>query len=172
AAENRPGDHKSFGDLDAEILSVAIIDASGREANSFIPGDSVTVVLKGVCRRPLDHLNVGLRIRNKEGVKMYSWGSLNQDMAIWAGLRSGPVFWDRRFEAGEAFEVRFDFACALGVNLYEVQAAVSYEEDRYYRGQRILHWKDEAAFFHVTQRFEEYYFGGATDMRMVASYHG
>jgi lipopolysaccharide transport system ATP-binding protein len=161
---------KSFGDREAEILSVRVLDALGHEATSFVPGDQVSIALKGVCHRALQRLNVGLRIRNKEGVKMYSWGSLNQDMAIWAGLRSGEVFWDREFQAGEGFEVRFDFECALGVNFYEVQTSVSFEEDRYYRGQRILHWKDEAAFFHVTQRFQEYYFGGVTDMRMVASY--
>lgn len=146
--------------------------ADGAEAGSFVPGDRITVVVAGVCHKPMDKLNVGLRIRNKQGVKMYSWGSLNQDMAVWAGLREAPVFWERHFAAGEPFEVRFDFECALGVNLYEVQASVSHEEDRYYRGQRILHWKDEAAFFHVTQKFQEYYFGGVTDMRMVATYHG
>ena len=163
-------DGKSFGDLQAEVLSVEVLDASGKPAGTFVPGDRAVIVLRGVCHQALDRLNVGLRIRNKEGIKMYSWGSLNQDMAIWAGLRAGPVFWERRFAAGEAFEVRFEFECRLGVNFYEVQASISLEEDRYYRGQRILHWKDEAAFFHVTQRFEEYYFGGVTDMRMEAVY--
>ena len=172
AAAAQAPDDKSFGDREAEILGVAVLDAEGKEAGTFVPGDKVSIVVKGVCHRELEKLNVGLRIRNREGVKIYSWGSLNQDMAIWAGLRSGDVFWDRRFAAGEAFEVRFDFECALGVNFYEVQASVSFEEDRYYRGQRILHWRDEAALFHVTQRFQEYYFGGVTDMRMVATYHG
>ena len=165
-------DGKSFGDREAEILEVRVLDAAGAEANSFVPGDRVAILVKGVCHRALDRLNVGLRIRNKEGVKMYSWGSLNQDMAIWAGLRAGDVFWERHFAAGQPFEVRFDFECAFGVNFYEVQAAVSFEEDRFYRGQRMLHWKDEAAFFHVTQKFQEYYFGGVMDMRMVATYLG
>jgi len=172
AAAAAGNDSKSFGDREAEVLEVKVLDASGAEANSFVPGDRVAIVVKGVCHRALDRLNVGLRIRNKEGVKMYSWGSLNQDMAIWAGLRSGEVFWERRFAAGQPFDVRFDFECAFGVNFYEVQAAVSFEEDRYYRGQRMLHWKDEAAFFHVTQKFQEYYFGGVMDMRMVATYLG
>jgi lipopolysaccharide transport system ATP-binding protein len=172
AAPSSDADAKSFGDRDAEIESVKVLDAAGSEANSFVPGDRVAIVVNGTCHRALDRLNVGLRIRNKEGVKIYSWGSLNQDMAIWAGLRSGSVFWDRHFAAGERFEVRFDFECALGVNFYEVQAAVSFEEDRVYRGQRILHWRDEAAFFHVPQKFQEYYFGGVMDMRMVATYLG
>src|SRR5688572_1669761 len=93
---------KSFGDRDAEILDVKVLDASGAEANSFVPGDRVAILVKGVCHRALDRLNVGLRIRNKEGVKMYSWGSLNQDMAIWAGLREGEVFWERHFAANQA----------------------------------------------------------------------
>lgn len=172
AAAPTATDPKSFGDLEAEVLSVRILDADGNEASSFVPGDRVAIVMNVVCHRELEHLNVGLRIRNKEGVKMYSWGSLNQDMAIWAGLRDGPVFWDRRIAAGERLEVRFEFDCSLGVNLYEVQACVSFEEDRFYRGQRILHWKDEAAFFHVTQKYQEYYFGGVADLRMVANYLG
>ena len=31
----------------------------------------------------MNHLNVGVRIRSKEGIKMYSWGTLNQDISIW-----------------------------------------------------------------------------------------
>ena len=172
AAAAGEGDAKSFGDRDAEVLGVRILDAQGREANSFVPGDAVRIEMSCVCHREIDRLNAGLRIRNKEGVKMYSWGTLNQDIATWAGLRTGPVFWERQFKAGEKFTVNFDFPCHLGVNFYEVQASLSFEEDRYYRGQRILHWRDEAAFFHVTQRYAEYYFGGVADMRMVAGFDG
>ena len=68
--------------------------------------------------------------------------------------------------------VDFECICNLGVNLYEVQAAVSEERDRSYNAQRILHWRDEAAFFQVLMVRQEYFFGGACDMRMTARVRG
>ncbi|MBX3717816.1 MAG: ABC transporter ATP-binding protein [Burkholderiales bacterium] len=163
---------RAYGDLDAEVLGVRITDASGAECNAFHPGDRVNVAVRVRCHRDLTRLNVGLRLRNKEGVKIYSWGTLNQDMAVAAGLSAGDDFWSRRFAAGEEFEVGFGFDCALGTNFYEVQASVSEEGDRFYGAQRMLHWVDEAAFFHVTQRFREYFFGGVADLRMEARLPG
>lgn len=161
-------DERSYGDLDAQVLSVRIEDGAGNGCNAFHPGDPVLIRVRVRCNRDLVHLNVGLRLRNKEGVKIYSWGTLNQDMSIGAGLAPGEVFWERRFAAGEEFEVCFSFDCRLGTNFYEVQAAVSEEGDLYYGAQRMLHWIDEAAFFHVTQRVREYFFGGVADLRMTA----
>lgn len=130
---------------------------------------------------------------------MYSWGTLNQDIAIWSGkaevdvpgdpnalndqagdphgehqsktpLGSQPprVFWDRTFAAGTRHTVEFVCECSLGANFYEVQAAVSQEHDRHYNDQRMLHWKDEAAFFQVLVNKHEYFFGGVCDLRMTA----
>jgi lipopolysaccharide transport system ATP-binding protein len=176
-AEARPrtqaaqaSDDKSFGDRDAQVLAVQVLDSTGQESNAFHPGDRIAIAVRVRCNRDLGHLNVGLRLRNKEGVKVYSWGTLNQDMSISAGLAQGPVFWERPFKAGEEFEVRFDFDCHLGANFYEVQASVSEEGDRFYGAQRMLHWQDEAAFFHVTQRYREYFFGGVADLRMSANF--
>jgi lipopolysaccharide transport system ATP-binding protein len=125
-----------------------------------------------VCavNQEIDRLNVGIRLRNKEGIKVYSWGTLNQDIAIWAGHAQGPVFWERRFQATQTVRVLIEGPCRLGPNLYEVQASVSWEGDRYYGAQRILHWRDEAAFFHVNIRPREYFFGGVCDLTMKALY--
>jgi lipopolysaccharide transport system ATP-binding protein len=124
--------------------------------------------VEGVSRIDTDHINVAVRIRNREGIKIYSWGTLNQDMQILDGLATGDVFWHRRLTPGERFEVWFECDCALGSNFYEVQAAISYEGSPDYLAQRILHWKDEAAFFQALVRQEGYFFGGLTDMRMAA----
>ena len=158
----------SFGDRAAEILSVAINDAEGRPCSLFYPDQRVRVRVQGVAHQSLEHLNVALRIRNKEGVKMYSWGTLNQDMHILAGLAEGEIFWRRRFAAGERFDVTFDWICGLGANLYEVQASISHEGKPYYSEQRMLHWCDEATFFSVALMEREYHFGGAVDLRMRA----
>jgi len=158
----------SFGDFDAEIVDVKVLNASGVEASIFYPSDPMVLHVRVVVHKDLTHLNIAVRIRSKEGIKIYSWGTLNQDIAIWSGHTEGKVFWDRSFKAGETISVDFECDCHLGVNLYEVQAAVSEEKDRFYNAQRMLHWRDEAAFFQVFMANQEYFFGGLSDMRMRA----
>lgn len=158
----------SFGDLDAQVIATQVLDSSGAECRAFFAGDAIRIVIQVQVHRPLTRLNVGLRIRDKQGVKIYSWGTLNQDIAIWAGRATGAAFWERQFSAGERVTVEFSCRCDLGMNLYEVQAAVSEEPDRYYGAQRMLHWRDEAAFFQVFVTPREHFFGGVCDLRMSA----
>jgi lipopolysaccharide transport system ATP-binding protein len=172
AAETSRSAALSFGDMHAEVVKVELFNAAGEPASHFDPRDTVSIVIECVAHCDIEHLNVGLRIRNKEGVKMYSWGTLNQDMAIRAGLRDGPMFWNRNFKAGHHFTVRFAFLCGLGPNLYEIQATVAQEGKPYYAEQRMLHWVDEAAFFTVTTKADEYHFGGVLDLRMQAEFEG
>lgn len=168
AADAKRSGRMSFGDREAEVVEVRVLNEDRTTANVFYPQDRVRVEVDCVTHCALDQLNVSLRLRNKEGVKLYSWGTLNQDMAILAGRQVGDVFWRRRFDAGERFTVVFEWTCGLGANLYEVQAAISREGRPYYAEQRMLHWRDEAAFFHVTLLQREYHFGGAVDLRMHA----
>lgn len=161
-------DGLSFGDLDCVITSVRIFDGDGTECAYFLPGDAVRIEVTATARLDLDKLNVNVRIRNKEGVKMYSWGTLNQDIASWAGGCDEPVMWSRNFAAKETFVVDFEFECRLGMNFYEVQVSVSEELDKYQGAQRMLHWRDEAAFFQVGVRPKEYTFGGVADLKMKA----
>ncbi|MBS0197418.1 MAG: ABC transporter ATP-binding protein [Planctomycetes bacterium] len=159
----------SFGTCDAEVIGVRVCDASGRPASVFKPGEELRIRLECVVHKRMQHLNFGIRIRNKQGVKMYSWGTLNQDISIWSGRQSGEVTWDRWFEAGERVTVELSAPCTLGSNFYEVQAHVSEERDRFYRDQNMLHWIDEAAFFQVVIHQDDYFFGGAIDLQMRAS---
>jgi lipopolysaccharide transport system ATP-binding protein len=91
-------------------------------------------------------------------------------MTVSARNIDAPIFWKQRFEEGDTFQVVLDCACDLGENLYEVQAAVSFEETMNYMSQRMLHWVDEAAFFQVLMKRDEYFFGGVVDLRMSASW--
>lgn len=159
----------SFGDLDAEVLDVTLLNAKGESCSHFDPRDKVTVIVHCRAHADLTHLNVGLRIRNKEGVKIYSWGTLNQDMAIRSKIKKeGEVFWEKYFEKEDEFEVRFEFTCGLGPNLYEIQASITEEGKPYYAEQRMIHWIDEAAFFTVTSEPQSYHFGGVVDLRMIS----
>jgi len=91
-------------------------------------------------------------------------------MARMAAGGDAPLFWNRTVAAGEAFSIELACRCRLGVNLYEVQAAVSLEETPDYMTQRMLHWLDEAAFFQVLMKTDEYFFGGVADLEMEATW--
>ncbi|MBB5020520.1 lipopolysaccharide transport system ATP-binding protein [Chitinivorax tropicus] len=163
-------DQLSFGDGGIEVTSVKTFNRDNEPCSVFYPGDVIRIHVECVSHLETDCINVSVRIRNREGVKIYSWGTLNQDMQILAGLREGDVFWKRRIHVGERFDVRLECDCTLGPNLYEIQAAVSYEGRPDYTAQRLLHWKDEAAFFQTLIRQDEYFFGGLSDLRMVAKW--
>lgn len=160
----------SFGDGGVKIMSVETLDAGGQACSVFYPGDVLRIRITCASQVTSDRLNVAVRLRNKEGVKVYSWGTLNQDIRVLACASDAPVFWRRVVQAGEVFQVVLQCDCALGANLYEVQAAISFEDTPDYHSQRMLHWIDEAAFFQVLMRNDEYFFGGVADLRMAASW--
>lgn len=157
-----------FGDKDAMITDVEVCDNYGKPANVFYPGDTININLKCKIFKKITNLNIGVRIRNKTGVKIYSWGSLNQDISIWSGRLGGKDFWSEELLSGTILNVQFKFECTLGVDLYEIQTYVTQESDKYFREQRMLHWVDEAAHFQVNVKYQEYFFGGTSDLRMKA----
>lgn len=170
STENIPkrSDKLSFGDGDAEIVNVRVYNEKMEEWSIFYPLEKIIIIVDCKVLKKLTHLNVALRIRNKEGLKIYSWGTLNQDIEILANRSDGNVFWENFFEEGEQFSVRFEFESPFGTNLYEIQASISEEETPDYMNQTILHWKDEAAFFQGVVSMKEYFFGGAFDLKMKA----
>ncbi len=160
----------SFGDGEVDITRVETLDGEGNHCSVFHPGDALRFRISCKVNADIEKLNVAVRLRNKEGVKIYSWGTLNQDMHRRAKGSGEPLFWEQSFQVGEQFEVELDCDCSLGANLYEVQAAVSHEGTPDYRAQRILRWVDEAAFFQVAVTRDEYFFGGVVDLKMHAAW--
>ncbi len=163
-------DRLSFGDGVVKIIKVETLDSDDQPCALFYPGERLRIRVTCESFASIDKLNVAIRLRNKEGVKIYSWGTLNQDMTNRAKNMDAPIFCVQRFDAGDRFQVLLDCDCALGENLYEVQASVSYEETMNYLSQRMLHWVDEAAFFQVSIKRDEYFFGGVMDLRMSATW--
>lgn len=163
-------DRLSFGDGVVKIIQVETLDHEGKTCSMYYTGERLRIKVTCESFTCIDKLNVAIRLRNKEGVKIYSWGTLNQDMTLRAKNANSPVFWEKQFQSGEKFQVMLECDCDLGENLYEVQAAVTFEETMNYTSQRMLHWVDEAAFFQVSMKRDEYFFGGMVDLRMSASW--
>ncbi len=160
---------KDFGDLDAQIIKVQVLDKAGKPASYFTSGDLVTIRVQFKAQKAIDKLNVALRIRNKQGVKICSWGTFNQDREALEESPGAPhIFWRRVFKVGDVGAVSFKFDCPLGTDLYEVQAAITQELDLSYRNQRVLHWIDEAAFFQVAVPNGKGFFGGLANLHMKA----
>jgi lipopolysaccharide transport system ATP-binding protein len=163
-------DKRSFGEGGARVEAVQLFGAEGEPSAMFHPGEPVRIRISCVVDVDIENLNVGVRIRSKEGIKIYSWGTLNQDMITLRTGSDAPVFWRRSFRRGDRFDVWLECECTLGQNLYEIQTSISHEARPDYEAQRILHWVDEAAFFQVVMRRNEYFFGGFVDLRMRATW--
>lgn len=169
-SQSSRADSLSFGEGEMEIISVATFNEKDEPCAVFYPGDKIKICVKSRSNIEINHINVAVRIRSREGIKIYSWGTLNQDIQIISGAKEGRLFWDKKIKTDEEFSVWFEFYCVLGTNLYEIQACLSYEDKPDYSAQRVLHWKDEAAFFQTLIRQDEYFFGGMTDLQMAANW--
>lgn len=160
----------SYGDMDAVISNVRILNGSFTEVAGFRPGEKIVVEISYRILRPLTRLNVGFRLRNKEGIKVYSGGTFANDVNLWCKDPKARGFWHESFEPGETLVVCATFECILGPNLYEVQAFICEEQEPRPDHQRMIHWKDQAAFFMVTMDRIEYWFGGVCDLKVKSTF--
>lgn len=159
---------KSYGNRDVEIMSVDILAADTSRQSVFYAGDQITIAIECVCHTNIENLNVAFRILTKEGVKVTTWGTLNEDMQNFAH-NLAKTFWNRRFAKGERFKVCFSGRCNLAANLYEVQIVVAREHDQFYGNQQVLHWLDDANHFTVILKNKEYVFDGICDLGLRSS---
>jgi lipopolysaccharide transport system ATP-binding protein len=159
---------KSYGSRDVEILRVEVLDADGARQSVLYAGDEMQIVVVCMCHTDIEHLNVAFRILNKEGVKVTTWGTLNEDMPNFPN-NLPKTFWSKKFHRGTAFKVSFAGTCNLGANLYEIQATVAREHDQYYGNQQVLHWLDEASHLTVILKNKEYVFDGICDLGLRSS---
>lgn len=169
AAKDRDGEYGIGG---AEVVGLRMLDSDGEPCSVFHPGERMNFEVTVSLETALDHLNVSTVIRTLQGWKIYSWGTLNQDISIWAGRDQGEIFWDKSFRSGEKIVVTLALECNLGAGTYEVQAFVSRELDRHYGAQQVLHWRDEIGSFRVEMNSREYFFGGLCDLRGKATLRG
>ncbi len=159
---------KSYGNRDVEIVAVDIHGLDSSRQSVFYAGDKISIAVECVCHTDIDNLNVAFRIITKEGVKVTTWGTLNEDMQNFEHDLD-KTFWIRKFAKGDRFKVRFAGNCSLAANLYEVQIVVAREYDQYYGNQHVLHWLDEACHFTVILKNKKYVFDGICDLGLRSS---
>lgn len=161
---------KSYGSKEVEILSVKILGVDGSPQSVFYAGDVISINVECICHVEIENLNIAFRVLTKEGIKVTTWGTLNEDISKY-DTNIEDTFWIKRFSQGDRFIVTFEGACHLGANFYEVQVVVAREHDRYYANQQVLHWLDEAQHFNVILRPQQYVFDGVCDMGLRSSFN-
>jgi len=161
----------SFGDYDAYIQRVQVFINGFEEVNATIkPDDIVLVRVAYKITKPLNHLSFGIRLRNREGVKVYSGGTFACDLNRAQQDSQYQGTWHKHYSADEIVVVDMTFKCLLGEGFYEIQAYVCVEEMFMPGFQRMLHWMDEAAFFKVTIDRLNRWYGGLCDIQIEYSF--
>lgn len=166
------GRQGEYGIGGAQIVGLNILNGEGKHCIAFRPGEKMNFDITVLMETALSQLNIAVVIRTLQGLKIYSWGTLNQDIRAWAAHDGSEIFWEKSFQRGDEVVVTLAFECNLGIGTYEVQVVVSRELERQYGSQQVLHWRDDAGLFHVAMNSHEYFFGGLCDMRGKAMFHG
>jgi len=153
---------------ETRILNVKVLDGSERSCDNFLTGDLVKIEITFANNGKTEGLSAGLRIRNKEGLKIYSWATANYERYFIKRDEIGKIF-EKTDDSKSVFTVQFDFTCNLGSNLYQVEAFISNEKNTSFEKQEVLDWVSEAGFFRVEVDKAKNFFGGVCDLGMKAS---
>jgi lipopolysaccharide transport system ATP-binding protein len=96
----------------SRILEAKLLNAEGREANTFHSGETATVRLVARFERPVDNPVVGILIRTRLGVDVFGTNTKVEGFAL------------GNYRAGEQLEARFTFNCHLTRQEYTLTVAV------------------------------------------------
>lgn len=165
-------EEREYGIGGARIISLRILGHDGEPRTLFHSREQIDFEIAVMIESPLDRLNIAIVIKTLQGLKVYAWGTLNQDIAMWAAGTESGIFWEKSFLPGEEVIVTLSLEGNLGTGTYEVQAVVSREMDKHYGAQQVLHWRDEMGLFQVEMNSREYLFGGICDLRGKVTIHG
>ena len=162
---------REYGIGGARIASLRILGCEGEPCLVFRPGQRMQIEIRVLAEAALDRLNISTVIRTLQGWKIYSWGTFNQDLSVWAGGDNAETFWDKSFRPGDEIVVTLALECNLGAGSYEVQAVVSRELEKQYGSQQVLHWRDDLGSFQIEMDMHHHFFGGLCDLRGKASFN-
>ncbi|WP_027187155.1 ABC transporter ATP-binding protein [Desulfovibrio cuneatus] len=159
---------KCFSNGKLEIENVSVAKSSGEVTSVFYSNDNFLFTIRIRATEDLDNLFVAIRIINKQGIKIYSWGTFSQDVARRHVNSEAELFYNYKLKKDHALNLIFSAPCTLGPDFYELQVATSLV-DPLTQDAHQLSWTNEAAFFEV-RPLPNYPFGGVCDMRMTVSW--
>lgn len=127
----------------AKVLDVCVQDKDREERSIYYPGEEliIRVNIQNVSKMP--HLSLGIRIRNRDGLKVYSWSTEYDNLSL--------------NEINTIIEVKL--TCNLGLGIYSIDAIIVQENKDFIDSREFLDWVREASFFRIELTSEKT-FGG------------
>ena len=127
----------------AKVLDVCVQDKDREERSIYYPGEEliIRVNIQNVSKMP--HLSLGIRIRNRDGLKVYSWSTAYDNLSL--------------NEINTIVEVKL--TCNLGLGIYSIDAIIVQENKDFIDSREFLDWVREASFFRIELTSEKT-FGG------------
>ncbi len=123
---------KRFGTREAEIVSVDLLDQTGKSTLHVKSGEDCTFKLKVVFHANVTDPIAGYVIRNSKGEYLYDTNTL------WRGKKTGL------FKKGDEIEVLFSQKMNLLAGTYTFTTAIAYAD-----GVQYCDWQDDALSFEV-----------------------
>lgn len=155
----------SFNLCGIKLHSVDVLNEFFEKKNVFYPKKIMHFDITFELPENLNNLFFSIRIVNKQGIKIYSWGTWNHDVYTYHSGKLEQLFINKLFQKDEQYTFRFTCICNLAPNFYEVQAGVTLADSIQSGGIQDLAWYHELAFFEV-KPLQYYPFGGVCDMAM------
>jgi len=147
----------------AQIRSLKIFNSQDQECHNFISGDEIKIKIEIEVNRFVENLSVGLRVRNKEGLKIYSWSTSNHKLSLSTVSKS-----KLNNDSVHIKVIQFAFICSLGSNLYQIEAFITDEKNFDIQSKEVLDWVSKAGHFGVTVNKNKDFFGGAVNLHMTS----
>jgi ABC-type polysaccharide/polyol phosphate transport system ATPase subunit len=119
------------GNRHAEIIAAELLDAKGEPVEMVDSGEPVSVRLRTLFQRDVEHPVCGFMIRSRHGINIYGTNTEHVGLALGAA------------RAGEVIEVEFAFNCWLGQEHYFISVAAHSTDGV------AFDWLDGAIFFRV-----------------------
>ena len=116
-----------------KVLDVCVQDKDRKERSIYYPGEEliIRVNIQNVSKMP--HLSLGIRIRNRDGLKVHSWSTKSDNLPL--------------NEINTIVEVKL--TCNLGLGIYSIDAIIVRENDNINSRSDYIDWVRDASFFRV-----------------------
>jgi len=135
-------DTNSFGTFDVEVVNAEIL-GSNSNSNVISAGENAILKLELHSNIGIEHLNIGILIRDKFGQDIF--GTTTKNMGL-----------EYKLHKDTKYQISFKFTLNIGAGKYSISTALAIGENHL---DTCLHWLDNAAGFEVAGNYATEFIG-------------
>ena len=124
---------KNPSSLLAKVVDVCVQDKDRKVRSIYYPGEELIIRVNIQNLSQMPHLSLGIRIRNRDGLKVHSWSTKSDNLPL--------------NEINTIVEVKL--TCNLGLGIYSIDAIIVQENDIINSRSDYIDWVRDASFFRV-----------------------